>query len=196
MGRVVRIAFVSPSPLIQAVWGSFFTGFRDLNVLGGFATLDDYLRSPLGSCDVLLLRDLKAGEAAALKRIPPGTRLVCLGPRRKGCPPRAVWVSDQAGPNELLSAMGVTDPVPAGKADPTGLTRALTEREVEVLSGICEGLSLKEIAARHDHTVSTVQARLKRIMNKLGVTSRSALVLHAAARGHVPCPCRRGPSAT
>lgn len=59
----------------------------------------------------------------------------------------------------------------------------LTEREVEVLRGIALGYSNKEIAARHDLSVKTVETYKARAMAKLGLRSRVEIVRHALRRG-------------
>ncbi len=52
----------------------------------------------------------------------------------------------------------------------------LTERETQALSGICLGLSSKELAKRMDISPNTVKAFLRIIMVKMGVTTRAAVV--------------------
>jgi DNA-binding NarL/FixJ family response regulator len=51
-----------------------------------------------------------------------------------------------------------------------------TEREREVLRGVFEGLSNKEIAARLSISESTVKAGLQQLFQKTGVRTRSQLV--------------------
>ncbi len=62
----------------------------------------------------------------------------------------------------------------------------LTEREVEVLTGVAHGERNKEIAVRLHITERTVKAHLDSIYNKLGVDSRAAAVSTATQRGLVP----------
>ncbi len=59
----------------------------------------------------------------------------------------------------------------------------LTERELEVLTGVARGERNKEIAARLNITERTVKAHLDSIYNKLGVDSRAAAVSAASQRG-------------
>ncbi len=59
----------------------------------------------------------------------------------------------------------------------------LTERELEVLTGVARGERNKEIAARLNITERTVKAHLDSIYNKLGVDSRAAAVSTATQRG-------------
>jgi two-component system nitrate/nitrite response regulator NarL len=68
----------------------------------------------------------------------------------------------------------------AGSATPAGqqrpAARPLTTREREVLKGIFEGMSNKEIAARLDVSESSVKAVIQQLFSKTGVRTRSQLV--------------------
>jgi DNA-binding NarL/FixJ family response regulator len=69
--------------------------------------------------------------------------------------------------------------------------KALNDRQREVLQGVFEGLSNKEIAAKLDISEPYVKAILQQLFNKTGVRSRSQLVrvalenptLYGIARG-------------
>jgi DNA-binding NarL/FixJ family response regulator len=65
-------------------------------------------------------------------------------------------------------------------SDLTGL--GLTEREIEVLRLVAEGLTNKDIAERLVLSHRTVQAHLYRIFSKLDVTTRSAATRTAIQR--------------
>jgi two-component system, NarL family, nitrate/nitrite response regulator NarL len=54
--------------------------------------------------------------------------------------------------------------------------RPFTERESQVLRGVFEGLSNKEIGARLDISESSVKAALQQLFQKTGVRTRSQLV--------------------
>jgi len=60
---------------------------------------------------------------------------------------------------------------------------ALTTREMEILHLISEGLTNQQIAQRLFLSVYTVKNHVHRILNVLGVQSRSAAVSHAFAKG-------------
>ncbi len=59
----------------------------------------------------------------------------------------------------------------------------LTEREIEVLREAAKGMSNKNIAEALFISVRTVQAHMRSIFNKLGVSSRSEAVLYGLKRG-------------
>ncbi|HEX2908758.1 MAG TPA: LuxR C-terminal-related transcriptional regulator, partial [Phototrophicaceae bacterium] len=74
---------------------------------------------------------------------------------------------------------------PAIIAQPTQTTPAaalqesLTERELEILSGIAEGLSNQEIADRVILALSTVKWYINQLYGKLGVSSRTQAIARA-----------------
>jgi two-component system, NarL family, nitrate/nitrite response regulator NarL len=57
-----------------------------------------------------------------------------------------------------------------------GIRKHLTEREQEVLRGIFEGLSNKEIASQLNVTEGAIKATLQQLFQKTGVRTRSQLV--------------------
>ncbi|HUF33046.1 MAG TPA: response regulator transcription factor [Acidimicrobiales bacterium] len=54
--------------------------------------------------------------------------------------------------------------------------RALTAREEEVLTAVCDGLSAEAIAEEQFVSVATVRSHIKSVLNKLGVNSQLAAV--------------------
>ena len=63
--------------------------------------------------------------------------------------------------------------------------KLLTDREIEVMSLIAQGLINKEIADRLHIGLSTVITHRKNIMEKLGMKSVSALTIYAVMHGYV-----------
>jgi DNA-binding NarL/FixJ family response regulator len=57
-----------------------------------------------------------------------------------------------------------------------GQTKPFTERETQVLQGVFEGLSNKEIGTRLNVSESSVKAALQQLFQKTGVRTRSQLV--------------------
>jgi len=64
----------------------------------------------------------------------------------------------------------------------------LTEREIEVLTHMMDGLSNKEIAGAIGRTEATVKAHLLNIFEKLGASDRTEAVTIALRRGIVHLP--------
>lgn len=63
--------------------------------------------------------------------------------------------------------------------------KLLTDREIEVMSLIVQGLINKEIAERLHVALATVVTHRKNIMEKLGMKSVSALTIYAVMHGYV-----------
>lgn len=70
-------------------------------------------------------------------------------------------------------------------ASSTDLIEPLTAREREVLAGVAEGLTNKQIAARLGISDRTVQFHLSNVLGKLGVISRTEAAVLALQRGLV-----------
>jgi LuxR family maltose regulon positive regulatory protein len=92
----------------------------------------------------------------------------------------------------LLAAFPVAEPE---KADPSksqvpesGMVEPLSERELEVLQLIAEGLTNREIASRLFLALNTVKSHSGNIYSKLGVHSRTQAVARARALGILPSP--------
>lgn len=78
---------------------------------------------------------------------------------------------------------------------PAAAASLLTVRERQVLGGICEGLSNKEIAARLAISPHTISRHADGLYRKLGVSSRAAAIEEARRGGIAPFPQRREPAA-
>jgi two-component system, NarL family, response regulator len=76
--------------------------------------------------------------------------------------------------------------IPADLADrvlPRPADEALSEREVEVLKAIAEGMSNKEIGESLGIAESTVKGHVNHLFGKLGVTDRTKALVVAVKRG-------------
>jgi LuxR family maltose regulon positive regulatory protein len=90
----------------------------------------------------------------------------------------------------LLSAFPVAEPEQAGppntQAPESDLIEPLSERELEVLQLIAEGLTNPEIASRLFLALNTVKAHARNIYGKLGAHNRTQAVARASALGILP----------
>lgn len=71
-----------------------------------------------------------------------------------------------------------------GEAVGEGLAEDLTERETEVLHLLAEGMTNKDIAQTLILSVRTIEAHLRSIYGKLGVSSRTEAALWAVKHGY------------
>ena len=90
-------------------------------------------------------------------------------------------------PSRVLAAVldGLRDDIAEARR-PTGRLSALTEREVEVLRALVDGLSARDVADHLDVAVNTVRTHTHRIFRKLGVHGRLEAVRIARAEGLAP----------
>jgi LuxR family maltose regulon positive regulatory protein len=132
---------------------------------------------------VHLEKALSIGEPEGYVRIfvdegPPMARLLYEGLSR-GIAPDYV--------QRLLAAFPVDEPEqtdPSKSQVPKSeLVEPLSEREIEVLQLIAEGLTNPEIAAKLYLSLNTVKAHTRNIYGKLGVSNRTQAVARARALG-------------
>ncbi len=132
----------------------------------------------VGRCEVLLRRahDLGALDLVVTAyRANPGILSVLLA--SSAVRDQALFVVRRARDDALLSSLGLSA---AAIVDPAA---TLSAREKEVYALVCEGLSNAEIGRRLFIAESTVKAHVHRLLGKLGVHSRTALLLNATPRG-------------
>jgi len=72
------------------------------------------------------------------------------------------------------------------QASGSGLIEPLSERELEVLVLIAEGLTNQEIATRRYISLNTVKVHTRNIYGKLGVNNRTQAGARARALGILP----------
>jgi LuxR family maltose regulon positive regulatory protein len=90
----------------------------------------------------------------------------------------------------LLAVFPVVEPdqidLASSQAQVSDLIEQLSERELEVLQLIAEGLSNPEIASRLYLSINTVKVHSRNIYSKLGVHKRTQAVARARALGILP----------
>lgn len=86
------------------------------------------------------------------------------------------WIDGQRTANVMQVLQQITNETSRGEA---ANTYGLTEREMEVIKLVCEGLGNKEIAERLSIAGETVKRHMTNIFNKVGMSSRLELALFA-----------------
>jgi DNA-binding NarL/FixJ family response regulator len=92
-----------------------------------------------------------------------------------------------AAAGETVIAPALLDRLSAPAPSETG-TSLLTERELEVLRLVAEGLDTRDISGRLDISLNTVRNHLQSCIRKLGVHTRTQAVSAAIRRGIIPSP--------
>jgi LuxR family maltose regulon positive regulatory protein len=88
--------------------------------------------------------------------------------------------------SRLLAALPAAEPASKFQKLPVEMVEPLSERELEVLQLIAEGLSNQEVAQRLFITLGTVKWHTSNIYGKLGVKNRTQAVAQARALGILP----------
>ena len=125
--------------------------------------------------DQYVLRALRAGAAGFLvKSTPPADLIGLVQVAAEGH-----TVLSPAAARRLIAASGDTD---AARDRARKLVRSLTEREVEVLGCLGEGLSNAQIGARLYLSEATIKGYVSSILDKLGCANRTqaGLIAHDA----------------
>jgi LuxR family maltose regulon positive regulatory protein len=93
--------------------------------------------------------------------------------------------ADSAHSNYIDRILGAIDldAIAQPSAAEAQLVEPLSDREIEVLECISEGLSNREIAQRLTIALSTVKSHTRNIYSKMGVNSRTQAIAHARAWG-------------
>jgi DNA-binding NarL/FixJ family response regulator len=98
------------------------------------------------------------------------------------------WVSMSARSDELVDAVEAAawgEPLP-GPGDRLGGDVGLTDREVEVLALVTQGLSNNEIAVRLFLSINSVKSYIRSAYAKIGVRSRTQAVAWCLLHGFAP----------
>ncbi len=104
----------------------------------------------------------------------------CLKAVHKG----QIWASSQQI-EVLLDLLFLAAPI---QISPTGSLKGLTKRELDVTNLVAQGFTNREISEKLQISSHTVKNYLFRIFDKLGISSRVELVLHAARDWYKEAP--------
>ena len=89
---------------------------------------------------------------------------------------------------ELGDPVSDRDEPEVGTAAWPGQEHGLTERESEVLSLICQGLSNQQVAQNLYLSINSVKTYIRTLYRKIGAQSRSQAVIWGLERGFSPSP--------
>lgn len=106
----------------------------------------------------------------------------------RGFLPKTLSARSLAAALHLIATGGVYAPYDLMTAPAAPRDGLLTQREAEVLSGLCEGKSNKEIANQLNLQEVTIKLHVKTLCRKLGARNRTqaAMIAHARASGGNP----------
>ncbi|MFC7490524.1 MULTISPECIES: response regulator [unclassified Knoellia] len=203
----IRIVLVDDHPVVRAGLRALLDGQDDLDVVGeahdlasaerlvaldrpdvvlmdlnlgsgpGGAEVTARLRRGEHAPEVLVLTTYDT-EADVLRALDAGARGYLL----KDAPPDELFAGIRAtARGETVLAPSVAATL-VRRASPSGGGRTVTEREVEVLELLSQGLGNKEMARELLVSEATVKSHLSHIYTKLGVDTRAGAVAAAIER--------------
>jgi DNA-binding NarL/FixJ family response regulator len=202
---MIRVAVVDDHPVFREGTAALLAREPDMEVSALGGSLEDASAILAGpdAPDVLLL-DVRLGDESGLSLLDRanGTSAVVIftaydypqyvhAALTLGA---AGFVAKSAPTEELLAA--VRQAAGGGLAfsrRPSGSSPALTEREVEVVRLVAEGLSNDEIGQALAVTSKTVESHVGRIFARTGVHSRTELAARAIREGWLDVPGGRAP---
>jgi DNA-binding NarL/FixJ family response regulator len=205
-----RLVILAPAALHREAWRALLTGQPDITVVGAMADINLLAMSPSAPQPTTVLIDLPQvipDFARQLKTAAPECGLLFLVPSydladilpllqagATGCVSRDDSVGNLAraiiavGRGELaLPPTIATQALLAlarGEAVSQNQTEALSEREMEIVRLLAQGLTNKDIAQTLILSVRTVEAHMRSIFAKLGVHSRTEAALWAIKNGY------------
>ena len=202
---MIRIGVVTPNPALRVGLREIFATRPDMELVGEVAALEEW-DAVRNEVDVLVLAAIPASgwqidlpEAAVLLLTEGGeeTRLLA---GRVSHPAGLLPLS--ASENEILAAVTALSeglwvgapglmgallrrPAPVELSGPEPGAEAVTQREMDVLQCIAQGLANKQIAVNLGISEHTVKFHLSSLYAKLGATNRTEAVRIGMQRGLV-----------
>jgi DNA-binding NarL/FixJ family response regulator len=202
----VRLLIVDDHSLFRESLSRHFDADRSFEVVGQYGTVADVIAGcAADAADVILLDYDLGGEQGSsllpqLKQRLPAARVLMV---TAGMPNAGVRKAMEQGASGIFLKHGSLDQLvdaiarvargetwlDAGLAESVfgpekaaGHTRSLTPRQSQVLRGILDGLTNKEIAWNAKVSESSVKAVIQELFQKTGVRTRSQLVRIAIER--------------
>lgn len=202
---MITLVLVDDHPVVRAGLRALLEGQPDLRVVGEAADAAGALSIVRVTAPAVILMDLNLGAGtsgvqatAQLRRLPDPPQVLVLTTYDTEADILAAVESGAAGyllkdapPAELFravraAALGemVLSPAVAARlfSRVTAADTALTEREIEVLELLADGLPNAQLARRLLISEATVKSHLSHIYAKLGVDSRAGAVATAIER--------------
>lgn len=199
--RTIRLLMVDDHNLFRESLSRHFETDRNFEVVGQYTTVSELLDRPSEeNVDVILLdyelgREQSCSRLPELKRSHPAAKVLMV---TAGMPDAAARRAMEDGASgiflkhgglgQLIDAIrrvangevwvdaAIAPTIFNAKSERSEKTRSLTPRQNQVLRGVLDGLTNKEIAWNTNVSESAVKAVIQELFHKAGVRTRSQLV--------------------
>lgn len=204
----VRVLIADDHPVMRTGLTALFEADAGIEVVGAVGTTEEAVELAREIRPDVVLMDLQfrgefkgAGATAEIRRLPDPPAVLVLtnydtdsdivtaiesgaaGYLLKDAPPEEIGAAVRAAASGRTAlAPAVAHRLLSRMRDSTA---ALSQRELEVMDLVAQGLSNLEIARRLHLSETTVKSHLAHIYPKLGVTSRTAAVAAAREAGYI-----------
>ena len=208
----IRVLLVDDHAMLRKGLRFFLAGFDDLELVGEAASGKEAIRLCAQLQPDVVLMDMVmpdmdgAAATQAIRQQTPSTEVIALTSfHEEDLIERALQAGAISYLLKNVSAQALADAIRQAHAGHSTLApeatealvkatrqrasqhdHGLTERELEVLSLLVEGLSNAEIAERLVVSVATVKFHVRGILSKLGVSSRTEAVALALQQDLIP----------
>ena len=207
----ISIALVEDSRRTREGLAALIAGTQGLRLTGQYGSMEQALAAPAVAAPDVLLTDIGlpgmsgSDGVRILRERFPGMRVLILSVHGDDdhvfeaiCAGACGYLLKDTPPHQLLDALvqahaggAPMSPTIARRvltmfqrfAPPRGVEHDLTDRELEVLRQLGDGLGYKQIAAALQMSLDTVRFHLRNIYGKLHVHSKSEAVQAALRRG-------------
>ena len=199
---VIRLAIVEDHPALADGLATLLRGSSDVEVVGTApdvaraAALIEREQPDVVLCDIRLADDTDDGFTLVRRFAPRPAFIMLTVASYPSYHARAVdlgamgYLSKMSSLDQILVA--IRSVAAGGTAYPSDTRRSAsealrlpTQRELEILALVAEGLSNVEIAERLSLRVKTVESQLRRLFDRYDVTSRTALARVALRQGWI-----------
>lgn len=211
-GVPTHLVILSPVELYREAWRALLTDKPDIVIAGAAADtarLGDLIEPDQPTTLLVDLPSLSTETARQIKSAAPHAGVLflvhsydlsditpLLQAGASGCLSRDESVGDlvraivAAGRGEIVlppsMAARVLTALARGESFDSDQVETLSEREIEVVRLLGQGLTNKDVAQSLILSVRTVEAHLRNIYGKLGVRSRTEAALWAVRHGYAP----------
>src|SRR5260221_13506877 len=202
--KKISVIIVEDHKMVREMWASMFADNNEIEVIGESGEFDDAIEMiKIKRPDIVLL-DINLPQASGMDAVPlirqfaPGSRIIAVSMHNQPAYAKKMlqmgargYVTKNSSKEEMIKAILevnhgnkyicdeikniISEQLLDEKEDSPNIN-ALTEREMQIINFIKEGLSSKEIATSLNISLKTVEVHRHNILKKLKLKNSASLV--------------------